>query len=78
MMPASIRPGPMAPLPVMATPARAAPVVSLPVMPTPVRSVPMMHVPVLGGLLSRACGCRHGYRDEERQAGNEQSEELFP
>ena len=52
--------------------------VFVPLMPAPVRSVPMMHVLVLCGLFSRVCGCRHGYREEERQAGNDQSVESFP
>ena len=52
--------------------------VSVPVMPAPVRSVPVMHVPVLRSLFLRACGCRHGYGEEERQAGNDQSVESFP
>ena len=76
VMSASVRPDPMTPLPVVSTPVRAAAMV--PVMSAPVRSVPMMHVPVLRGLLSRACGCRHGYREEERQAGSDQSVESFP
>ena len=52
--------------------------VSVPLMPTPVRSVPMMHVPVMRGLFSRACWCHYGHRDEDRQAGNDQSVESFP
>ena len=78
VMSASVRPGPMTPVPVVPTPARAASMVSVPLMPAPVRSVRMMHVPVLRGLLSRACGCRYGYREEERQAGGGQSVESFP
>ena len=78
VMSASVRPGPMTPVPVMSTPVRAASMVSVPVMPAPVGSVRMMRVPVLRGLLSRACGRRHGYREEERQAGSDQCVELFP
>ena len=52
--------------------------VSVPVMPAPVRPVPMMRVSVMHGLFSRARRCRHGYREEERQAGNDQSVESFP
>ena len=78
VMSASVRPGPMTAVPLMSAPARAASMVSVPLMPAPVWSVPMMHVLVLCGLLSRACGCRHGYREEERQAGNDQSVESFP
>lgn len=78
VMSASVRPGPMVPVPVTFTPVRAASMVSVPVMPAPVRPVPMMHVSVLGGLLPRACGCCHGYREEEGQAGNDQSVEPFP
>lgn len=78
VMSASVRPDPMTPVPVVPAPVRAASMVSVPVMSAPVRSVPMMHVPVLRGLLSRVCGCRHGYREEERQAGSDQSVESFP
>ena len=73
-----IGPDPMTPVPAMSTPVRAASMVPVPVMPAPVRSVRMMHVPVLRGLLPRACGCRHGYREEERQAGGDQSVESYP
>ena len=73
-----IGPSPMTPVPVVPTPVRAASMVPVPVMSAPVRSVPMMHVSVLRGLLSRACGCHHWYREEERQAGSDQSVESFP
>jgi len=76
VMSASVWPGPMTLVPAMSTPVRAASMV--PVMSAPVRSVRMMHMPVLRGLLSRACGRRHGYREEERQAGSGQSVESFP
>ena len=78
VMSVPVRPGPMTPVPAMSTPVRAASMVSVPVMPAPMRSVRMMRVPVLRGLLSRACGRRHGYREEERQAGSGQSVESFP
>jgi len=77
-MSVSVGPGPMTLVPMMSAPVRTASVVSVPVMPAPVRSVRMMRVPVLRGLLSRACGRRHGYREEERQAGGDQSVESFP
>lgn len=78
VMSASVRPDPMTPVPVVPAPVGAASMVPVPVVSAPVRSVPMMHVPVLRGLFARACGCRHGYREEERQAGSDQSVESFP
>lgn len=75
---APVRLGPMAPVSVMSTPAGAASMVPVPVMPAPVRPVPMMHVLVLCGLFLRACGCDHGYREEKRQAGDDQCVKSFP
>lgn len=73
----------MMPVPVMSAPAGAMAVPSVPVMrprlvSPPVMSMSMMPVPVMRRVDPRTCEGHDGHRDEERQAGDEESEKSIP